>query len=287
MRRQCSKAAAAAIALLIIVPARAQFTPGILANDSYWSDGKAEFNIYDAELMRRGQARRCEVLHILFRERVDSNTLARIDDLKRADAIAVVRMQQMWNMPIGLFVEQGSLAAYWRVNPVAVAQLNFVGSDSFGNVANRLEQKEGWNLLCQTYRAKTSTLPVAVPSGAVFADELPLRVRTIDFTKPPAEFELQLGSSIIGIDKPESVQFATAKVSWKPVEKAIEVTVQQANARSHFLLDRDFPFLLREWSMPDGSKLKLKRDLKADYWNYGRNGDRERALKNPMLQHPD
>jgi len=24
-----------------------------------------------------------------------------------------------------------------------------------------------------------------------------------------------------------------------------------------------------------------------DYWNYSKNGDRERALKNPMLGHPD
>jgi len=31
----------------------------------------------------------------------------------------------------------------------------------------------------------------------------------------------------------------------------------------------------------------MKRGLTSDYWNYGKEGDRERALKNPMLQHPD
>jgi hypothetical protein len=45
--------------------------------------------------------------------------------------------------------------------------------------------------------------------------------------------------------------------------------------------------LLREWSAADGSHLKLKNSLKMDYWNYGKNGDRERALNNPMLRHPD
>jgi len=67
----------------------------------------------------------------------------------------------------------------------------------------------------------------------------------------------------------------------------IEVSAQHSGGIDRFVLDRDFPFLLREWQMADGSKLKLKRGLKADYWNYSKEGDRERALKNPMLQHPD
>jgi hypothetical protein len=110
-------------------------------------------------------------------------------------------------------------------------------------------------------------------------------VRTIDFTKPPIEFEISLAPSIT--EKDEALTFTSAKVSWKPAEKSVEVAVQQGSKSHHFVLDRDFPFLLREWMMPDGSKLRMKRGLKADYWNYGRNGDRERALKNPMLQHPD
>jgi len=46
----------------------AQFTPAFLQNDSYWGDGKAEFNLYDAQIVREGQPRPCEVLHILVRE---------------------------------------------------------------------------------------------------------------------------------------------------------------------------------------------------------------------------
>ncbi len=277
-----------AAAIVLFGPAEmdAQFTPGVLANDSYWSDGKAEFNIYDGQLMRGGQPRHCEVLHILFRERADPNTLARVDDPKRSDAISVVRMQMIWSLPIGLFAEQGSLTAYWRVNPLALAQLSLVGSDSFGNVANWLDVKTG-NLISHSYRTGTSSVPIAAPPDGIFMDELPLRVRTIDFTKAPADFEIQLGPSIISASKPDAMPFKAAKVSWKPLEKTIEVTVQQRDGISRFILDREFPSLLREWSMPDGSKLKLKRDLKADYWSYGKNGDRERALKNPMLQHPD
>jgi hypothetical protein len=142
-----------------------------------------------------------------------------------------------------------------------------------------------WNLISDTDRGGEATTSFSAPSNFCFADELPLRVRTIDFTKPPIEFEISLAPSIT--EKDEALTFTPAKVSWKPAGKSVEVVVQQGSKLHHFVLDRDFPFLLREWTMPDGSKLKMKRGLKADYWNYGRNGDRESALKNPMLQHPD
>ncbi|HAF15667.1 MAG TPA: hypothetical protein DCK99_18620, partial [Blastocatellia bacterium] len=51
--------------------AAAQFTPIFLQNDSYWANGKAEFDIYDAQIVREGQPRPCEVLHILVREPFD------------------------------------------------------------------------------------------------------------------------------------------------------------------------------------------------------------------------
>jgi hypothetical protein len=266
-----------------------QFTPGLLTNDSYWSDGKAEFDIYDGQLMRGGEPRHCEVLHIFLRERIDPKTLARVNDPKRSDSIYAIQMQQIWSAPIGLFAEQASLTALWKLDSLSLAQLNFIGTDSSGNLGKRLEEKRDgetsrWTLISETYLA-SSKIPISPPAGAIFTDELPLRVRTIDFTKSPTEFEIPLAPSITGKDQIQS--FLPAKVSWKRAEKSLDVIVRKGAGTNRFLLNRDFPFLLREWPMADGSKLKLKRGLKADYWNYGKNGDRERALKNPMLQHPD
>src|SRR5438270_5951734 len=104
-----------AILTLFSITAHAQFT-AILSNDSYWSDGKAEFDIYDAQLMRNGQPRHCEVLHILFREKVDPKTFVHLQDSSRADAMTIIRMSQIWTAPIGMFVEQGSTTAYWRAD---------------------------------------------------------------------------------------------------------------------------------------------------------------------------
>ncbi|HEY2101830.1 MAG TPA: hypothetical protein VGH08_01115 [Chthoniobacterales bacterium] len=277
--------------LLAITPVRhaqAQFTPGLLGNDSYWSDGKAEFNIYDARLIRDGQPRKCEVLHIFLREWVNRKTLARIGSPKEADAKQVIRMNQIWSVPIGMFMEQGSIVGSWWPDSASLARLMFVGTDSFGNAARKIEL----NGPMLTYTSDTYgegsafPIPISSPPNAVFYDELPLRVRTIDWSKPEGEFDVQVAPTLTRF-KDNKVEFRAVKISWKMAEKSIEVIATEPNGKDRFILDRNFPYLLREWQMADGSTLKMKRGLKADYWNYSKDGDRERALKNPMLQHPD
>ena len=126
---------------------------------------------------------------------------------------------------------------------------------------------------------------VTPPANGYFYDELPWLVRTIDFAKTEP-FEIQLAGTTIK-SKKDSFKFEPAKVSFTAGQRAIEVTVEYAGGRDLFTLDRDPPHLLREWKAADGSHLKMKRNLKVDYWNYNKPGDRERALANPMLRLPD
>ena len=129
---------------------------------------------------------------------------------------------------------------------------------------------------------------VTLPPNGFFYDELPLRVRTIDFRKNPnGEFEIQLAPTVISSKKTE-LAWQPAQVKYATGEKFINVTVRARRAdATRFVLDRDFPHLLREWTMADGSHLKLKRTLKVAYWKYSKPGDRERALNDPMLRPPD
>ncbi|MFN2509139.1 MAG: hypothetical protein ABR589_10255, partial [Chthoniobacterales bacterium] len=124
------------------------------------------------------------------------------------------------------------------------------------------------------------------PVNGYFYDELPWLVRTIDFTKAGTPSEIQLTGTTIH-SKKDTFNFRPAKVSFTSTERAIDVTVQHAAGTDLFILDRDGPHLLREWKAADGSRLKMKRNLKVDYWNYNKPGDRERALNNPMLRLPD
>ena len=266
----------------------AQFSPALLQNNSYWGDGKAEFNIYEAQIARYGIPRPTEVLHILVREPFDPKQLVKPDNANQPDAIQVLKLNQILHVPTGLYVYQQMHSNFWRVDNAQLLKFSLTSNDSCGNTSKEA-RREGDKL---TYEYHTywdgmagGTESVTLPANGYFYDELPWLVRTIDFSKP-AGFEVQLAGTTIN-SKKDSLSFKPAKISFKSTEREIDVTVEHAGGTDHFILDRDFPNLLREWRAADGSRLKMKRSLKVAYWNYNKPGDRERALADPMLRHPD
>ena len=269
--------------------AHAQFSPALLQNDSYWNDGKAEYSIYAAEIMRYGTARPCEVLHILVREPFDPKQLVKPEGATRPDSVAVLKMNQILTVPTGLELYQQMHSSFWRVDNAQLLKFSLTSNDSCGNTYK--EGRRAGDQFAYDYRTywdgmAGGTENVAVPANGYFYDELPWLVRTIDFTKSSAPFEIQLAGSIIN-SKKDTFAFQPAKISFTSNERSIDVAVQHAAGTDHFVLDRDGPHLLREWKAADGSHLKMKRNLKVDYWNYNKPGDRERALNNPMLRLPD
>ena len=275
--------------LLGIAAAHAQLTNDLIQNNSYWGDGKAEFNIYDAQIVREGQPRNCEVLHILVREGFDPKQFARVEGQPRADTIAVLKLNQMFHLPTGLYFWQQMHTNYWRVDNGQLVKFSLTSNDAVGNAYK--EARRAADIMNYDFRTyidgmSAGSESVALPQNAWFYDELPFRVRTFDFRKPNAEVEVQLAQSVIN-PKKDKFDFKPAKASFISTERSINVTVRHAGGTDQFRLDSDFPYLLREWSAADGSHLKMKRNLKVDYWNYGKNGDRERAFNNPMLRQPD
>jgi len=275
--------------LLVTSEAFSQFTPTLLQNNSYWGDGKAEFNIYDAQIARYGVPRPCEVLHILVREPFDPKQLVKPDGPQRPETIAVLKLNQILHVPTGLYVYQQMHSNFWRVDNAQLLKFSLTSNDSCGNTYK--EGRRNGDKIDYEFRTYWDGMgqgqeSVAPPANGFFYDELPWLVRTIDFSKPTGEFEVQLAASTIN-SKKDTIVFKPAKVSWKSTERTIEVGVQHAGGLDRFVLDRDGPFLLREWTAADGSHLKMKRNLKVDYWNYNKPGDREKALSNPMLRQPD
>ncbi|MGI8435990.1 MAG: hypothetical protein ACR2NX_03680 [Chthoniobacterales bacterium] len=279
--------------LLLLLGTRlvsAQFAPALLQNDNYWNDGKAEFNIYAAELMRYGVTRPCEVLHILVREPFDTKQLVKADDWKRPDTAPVLKMNQILHVPTGLYVYQQMHSNFWRVADAKLVKFSLTSNDSCGNTykeARRDGDKFKYDYFTYWDGMARGSEDITPPENGYFYDELPWLVRTIDFSKKDAPlFEIQLAGSTIN-SKKDAFVFQPAKVSFTANERMITVTVAHAGGSDVFTLDRDPPHLLREWRAADGSHLKLQRNLKVAYWNYNKPGDRERALKDPMLRLPD
>jgi hypothetical protein len=285
MRKSCWLALLGVISLS---RASAQFTPALLQNNSYWGDGKAEFNIYDAQIARYGVPRPCEVLHILVREPFDPKQFVKPEGSPRAETIAVLKLNQILHVPTGLYVYQQMHSNFWRVDNAQLLKFSLTSNDSCGNTYK--EARRNGDQLNYEYRTYWDGMAegkenVSQPANSFFYDELPWLVRTIDFSKPAA-FEVQLAGTTIN-SKKDSFVFKPAKVSFKSTEREIDVAVEHAGGTDHFILDRDFPTLLRAWNAADGSRLKMKRSLKVAYWNYNKPGDREKALTDPMLRHPD
>ena len=286
--RRCAILAGCAV----IETASAQFIPAFLQNASYWTPPKSEFDFYNAELARDGQVHSAELLMIFTPGFADPASFAPVDNAKQPGAVPVIRMQQMVTAPRGIVLEQRSINATWRMDFMALAQLSFVGSDGFGNTSKSVTEKRSdkavtWNYACGSPCACAGQQEITPPNAAALMyEELPLRVRTIDFSKGSGESDFQLAPALERANH-EFGQFEPAKISWKTVAETIEVDVTHDGGKDHFVLDRDFPFLLREWRMADGSRLRMKNSLRVDYREYLKNGDRERALKDPMLRHPD
>jgi hypothetical protein len=277
------------VGLFVTANASAQFTPALLQNNSYWGDGKAEFNIYDAQISRYGIPRPSEVLHILVREPFDPKQLVKPEGPPRPDTIAVLKLNQILHVPTGLYVYQQMHSNYWRVDNAQLMKFSVTSNDSCGNTFKQgRRESDRFAYEYHTYwdGMADGKENVVVPANGYFYDELPWLVRTIDFSKATGEFEVQLAGTTINSRK-DSFAFKSAKISYKSTERTIDVAVEHAGGADHFILDRDFPYLLREWNAADGSRLKMKRSLKVAYWNYNKPGDRERALADPMLRHPD
>ena len=270
--------------------AGAQFSPALIQNNNYWADGKAEFSIYGAQIVRYGVPRESEVIHILVREPMDPKQLVKPEGQPRADSFPVLKLNQILNVPTGLYVYQQMHSAFWRVDNSQLVKFSLTSNDSCGNTYKEARRNGGeFTYEYRTYwdGMASGSETVKPPENGYFYDELPWLVRTLDFSKPTGEFEIQLAGSTIN-SKKDTFTFAPAKGSFASDNKRfINVKLEHAGGTDEFTLDRDPPHLLREWKAADGSRLKLKRMLKVDYWNYNKPGDKERAFNNPMLRLPD
>ena len=240
------------VTLILTTRALAQFSPALLQNDSYWADGKAEFNIYDAQIVREGLPRPCEVLHILVREPFDPKQLVKPETPNAAGAVSVLKLNQILHVPTGLFVYQQMHSNFWRVDNAQLLKFSLTSNDSCGNTykeARREADKFAYEYRTYWDQMAGGNENLAVPANGYFYDELPWLVRTLNLQKPDAPVEIQLAASVIN-SKKDSFVFKPAKVSFKATDREIDVTVEHAGGSDHFILDRDFPTFFARGTPP-------------------------------------
>jgi hypothetical protein len=110
-----------------------------------------------------------------------------------------------------------------------------------------------------------------------FYDELPMRVRTLDFSKDGKPLDILLAASVIN-SKKDNLQFQPATIGFTKSDEQIVVVVKWTKGTDTFTLAPKFPYRLRHWQMADGGELTLKHSYKIAYWKFGKPGGREAAM---------
>ncbi len=266
---------------LLLSPAHAQFRPAWFQASDHWGDGKAEYLIYEGKLNRYGVPQPAEVTHIFVRESFAPRTLVKADDWRQRGTYPVLKLNQVIRVETGLYVYQQMHSSFWKTETGDLMKFSLTSNDSCGNAykVGKRTWKRGFTLTYHTYwEGMTSGIErIARPDDGVFYDELPARVRTVDFDRGNHEFDVPLAASIIH-SKHRKTRFDTATVRVLPGEDTHQVEVEHAAGRDLFTLDTAFPHRIQSWKAFDGSELTLKKALKIDYWNYNLPGAKEKAL---------
>jgi hypothetical protein len=93
---------------------------------------------------------------------------------------------------------------FWRVDNAKLLKFSLTSNDSCGNAYKEGRRKdEQLDYQYHTYwdGMAEGRENIALPANGYFYDELPWLVRTLDFSKAPEEFEVQLVGSIINSSK--------------------------------------------------------------------------------------
>src|SRR3954469_13203205 len=173
----------ASLTFLLSPCAVAQFSPAFLQNDSYWGDGKSEYDLYDAQVMCDGQLRHTELQMVLLPHVVTVSAPAD-PNAKRASAPGpAIRLTQAMTLARGLMNEHRTstilLGSDLVYGDFSIANLD-------GNVFRRATPGQSTPLTIETVKDAVSTqasLPDPKETPRILRQELPLRVRTLDFSK--------------------------------------------------------------------------------------------------------
>ena len=254
------------------------FTERLLQNEGFWGDGNAEVAVFKATEKRYGTLRETKVRHILVRENFAKNELVKADDWQDSGTYPVIKLNQVITSPTGSYRSDQGHSSFWRQDSGELIKYTSTTNDSCG-----LSYKHGtvngarWHYRAFTYWEGMSEVDTktSAPPNALLYDELPFKLRTIDFGKTTL-FEAPLMDSVID-SKSDKLAWPSAAFAIARTPQGWRVTVKHARGTDRFFFDQDSPHALNSWQRWDGSSLERTQLIRLPYWQLNQPGD-ERYL---------
>ena len=257
-----------------IVSADSPFSLRLLQDHELWGDGNAELTIFTAQEKRYGTLHDTEVRHIVVREDFAGKEQVKADNWQAPGAFPVFKLNQIITVPTGTYRYDQGHSSFWRANDGQLIKFASTTNDSCG-----LSYKQGnlspggWRYRAFTYWEGMSEVSTYAkpPRGALTYDELPFKLRTLDFGNV-AEFSAPLMESVI--------DSKADKLAWSPASFTIvkhgdtwQVTVRHSQGTDTFEFDQATPHALRHWQRWDGSSLHRQHLTRIPYWKLNQPGD--------------
>ncbi len=259
--------------------ASSPFTDRLLRDETYWGDGRAEVVVFAGTEKRYGSARPAEVRHILVRENFAANEQVKANDWRAPGSYAVIKLNQIITVPTGSYRYDQGHSSFWRADGGALIKFSQTTNDSCGLVYKQGNFAEGsWRYRAFTYWQGMSEVEqrIAPPPGALFYDELPFKLRLLDWGQVK-RFTAPLMAGVIG-SKADVLAWPEATFVVERVGETWQVVVTHVRGEDRFFFAVASPHSLERWERWDGSALVRRQLVRLPYWQLNQPGD-ERYLQ--------
>ncbi len=247
-----------------------------------WDDGRAEVAVYDSEYVVDGKPRTFREHLITTRERLNPETLVKVDNPKTQQGIDVFELTQVQHLDlanyprntlISVFVQDGDLQ---HVVKITVDSQDWTGSTL--KILKTSPEGDEATALTYAQRAGMSdqTTELALGKNAYIEDQLPLSLRDLPFKdglEQNIKFWVSLSSdtntglypmaatAVLSVSGPEDVRSHGGTLPcWL-------VTIKKPSGADLYWFEKAEPHLLVKMQTADGRKRLLYGRARWSYWD--------------------
>ncbi|MGH9367872.1 MAG: hypothetical protein ACRD3M_09390 [Thermoanaerobaculia bacterium] len=264
--------------LLAAAAAAVPVAAGILWDEGFgqaalWADGNAEVSTYHARDTKYGIARASRAILVVVAEDFRREELVKADRPEGEPRTRrVLKLNHVRAIPTGLYTYQQMLSVFLGARRLEPVKLTVTSHEWCGN--SFIEWREDRRLLSiRSYFESVADRDLPLwPADALFYDELPLKLRSLDFDRT-REGKVTVIDSLFS-NNPSPPSFRPAKLTvTRGAPGIFRVALEREGARDLFEFNAEFPHRLRRWERSDGGLLTLVDSRRIRYWEKNLPGD--------------